>query len=81
MAITRIKKWGNSLAIRLSQSLLAQLNLHTNEQVEIILENGRFIISPVRRSLYSLDELLSHCPPECLHGEIGFGKPVGKEIW
>ncbi len=54
MVITHIKKWGNSLAIRFPQSLLAQLNLKEDGEVEIKIEEGRLILSPVRKAeIYS----------------------------
>ena len=81
MITTYIRKWGNSLAIRLPQSLLAQLNLQIDGEVEISLEEGRLILSPVKKPGYTLDELLAQITLENLHDEIDFGKPVGKEVW
>ena len=81
MTTTYIRKWGNSLAIRLPQSLLAQLNLQVDGEVEIRLEEGRLILSPVKKPGYTLDELLAQINPESLHDEIDFGKPIGKEVW
>jgi antitoxin MazE len=81
METTHIRKWGNSLAIRLPQSLMAQLNLRVDEEVEIRLVEDRLILSPVKKPKYTLEELLSQVTPESLHDEIDFGKPVGKEVW
>ena len=79
MITTHIKKWGNSLAVRFPQSLLAQLNLQADAEVEIQIEEGRLILSPVKKPSYTLDELLAQITPENLQDEIDFGKPVGKE--
>ena len=81
MAISHIKKWGNSFGIRIPQSLLAQLNLQAGGAVEIILENGRLILAPVKSTEYSLDDLLSQITSDNLHGESDFGRPVGNEVW
>lgn len=81
MITTYVRKWGNSLAIRLPQSLLAQLNLQADGEVKISLEEGRLILSPVKKPGYTLDELLAQITSESLHDEIDFGKPVGKEVW
>jgi antitoxin MazE len=81
MITTYIRKWGNSLAVRLPQSLLAQLNLQADGEVEISIDEGRLILSPVKKPSYRLDELLAQISPESLHDEIDFGKPVGKEVW
>jgi antitoxin MazE len=78
--ITQIKKWGNSYGVRIPQSLLAQLNLQADGEIELLLENGRLILSPVR-STPSLDELLSKITHDNQHNEMDFGKPVGKEVW
>ena len=81
MVTTHIKKWGNSLAVRFPRSLLAQLNLQPDGEVEISVEEGRLIISPVKKPKYTLDELLTQITPESLHDEADFGGPVGKEAW
>jgi antitoxin MazE len=81
MITTHIRKWGNSLAVRFPQSLLAQLSLQADEEVEISIDAGRLILSPVKKPKYTLDDLLTHTPPDSAHGEIDFGKPVGKEVW
>ena len=81
MTTTFIRKWGNSLAIRLPQALLDQLNLQADGEVEISLEEGRIILSPARKAKYTLDALLEQVNPANLHDEIDFGKPVGKEEW
>jgi len=81
MITTHIRKWGNSPAIRLPQSLLAQLNLKTDEEVEINIDEGRLILTPVKKPKYTLDELLAQISPENRHNEIDFGAPTGKEEW
>jgi antitoxin MazE len=81
MITTHIRKWGNSLAVRFPQSLLAQLNLQANGEVEISLDGGRLIISPVKKPKYKLDKLLAQITPQNLHNEIDAGKPTGKEVW
>ena len=81
MTTTHIRKWGNSLGIRLPQSLLAQLNLQENGEVEISVEDGRLLVLPVKKPAQTLDELLARITPENRHGEVAFGKPAGKEEW
>jgi antitoxin MazE len=81
MITTHIRKWGNSLAIRFPQSLLAQLNLQANAEVEINVEKGRLVLTPINKPKYTLDELLAQITPENRHDEIDFGKPAGKEEW
>ncbi len=80
MITTHIRKWGNSLAIRFPQSILAQLNLQADGEVEINVVEGRLIISPVKTK-YSLDELLAQITPENQQNEIDFGQSTGNEVW
>ena len=81
MIITHIRKWGNSLAVRFPQSLLAQLNFQADGEVEIRIEEGRLVLSPVKKPKYTLDELLTQITPESRQDEIDFGAPLGKEVW
>ncbi len=81
MTITKIKQWGNSLGVRIPQALLEQLNLRADAEVEIRVEEGRLILSPVEGPRFTLEELLAQITPESLHEEIDFGGPVGKEAW
>lgn len=81
MVTAYIRKWGNSLAIRFPQSLLAQIGLDADALVELHVEEGRLIVSPIRRPKYSLEQLLAHIDPDYVHEEIGFGKPAGREVW
>jgi len=81
MITTHLRKWGNSLAVRFPQSLLAQLNIQVDGELEISVEEGRLILTPVNKPKYSLDDLLAQITLESLHDEIDFGKPVGKEVW
>jgi antitoxin MazE len=81
MIITQLKRWGNSLAIRLPQNLLSQVNLQENEDIEIRVENNTIILNAAPKHKYLLDDLLSKITPENKQDLVDFGKPVGKEIW
>jgi antitoxin MazE len=78
---TKIKKWGNSLALRIPKSFALNANLRQDELVDISIEKERIIITPINQKDYSLDELLAGVSEDNLHGEIDTGVPVGKEIW
>ena len=80
--MTALKKWGNSLALRIPAPLARQLNLTENTRVECAIMDGSLVISPVTEARpYSLDQLLDRVTPENIHGEMDVGAPVGKEIW
>jgi antitoxin MazE len=77
-----LKKWGNSLALRIPAVLARQLNLTENTLVECAVMDGSLVISPVAEPRpYSLDQLLDQVTPENIHGETHVGASVGKEIW
>jgi antitoxin MazE len=79
MAVQRVKKWGNSPAVRLPAAVMEAAHLALDQAVEVRAENGRVIIEPAAPS-YSLDNLLASITPENRHGEIDFGAPEGKEL-
>jgi antitoxin MazE len=78
---TKIKKWGNSLALRIPKSFALNANLRQDELVDISMDKERIIITPIGEKEYSLDELLAGVSEDNLHGEFDTGVPVGKEIW
>ena len=78
---TKIKKWGNSLALRIPKAFALNANLRQDELVDISIDKERIIITPIDEKKYSLDELLTGVSEDNLHGELDTGVPVGKEIW
>ncbi len=74
-----VKKWGNSLALRLPAQLSASLGLKENDSVEMRQEHGGVFIRKVEEE--TLDELIDRITPENLHDPIDWGHPVGKEVW
>jgi antitoxin MazE len=78
---TKIKKWGNSLALRIPKSFALNANLKQDELVDISIDKERIIITPIIKKEYSLDELLACVTEDNLHGEFDTGALVGKENW
>ena len=79
--ITKIQKWGHSLALRIPKSMAVELKLEENSPLEIRLEDDRLVIYPVTQPEFKLDELLELITPENLHAEAGMSMPVGNEAW
>ncbi len=77
----KIKKWGNSLALRIPKSFALNANLRQSELVDLTIDKERIIITPIGEKEYSLDELLEGVSESNLHGEFETGEPAGKEIW
>ena len=78
MAVQLVKKWGNSLAVRLPAAVMEAAQLALDQAVDVRAENGRVIIEPVARS-YSLDDLLAGITAQNCHDEYDFGVAQGKE--
>ncbi len=76
-----VKKWGNSLALRIPKALAEEVGLESGSRVELIAENGRLHVISVKRPRYTLEELVAQITPENRHGEWDTGPPVGKEVW
>ena len=77
---TRIKKWGNSLALRIPTALAKEVGLQYESPVQLSLIDGKLVITPVESEL-SLESLLAQVTDENLHREVDTGPAVGKEVW
>jgi antitoxin MazE len=75
-----IRKWGNSLAIRIPAELADKLEITSGTAVEITARNGSIIITPRKRPKYTLRQLLKGCKPGRFHGEQDWGPDVGGEV-
>ena len=78
---TKVQQWGNSLALRIPKAFAVEANLHKGAVVDVSEEDGKIILTPVKKRKFTLDDLLSGVTKNNIHGEISFGKRVGKEIW
>ena len=75
-----IKKWGNSLSVRLPSAIVKAASLNVDDVVELSVKDGAITIVPVKTKEYSLDALMAGVTKENIHEEISFGAPVGKEL-
>lgn len=74
---TVVRKWGNSLALRLPQNIAAELGVAEGATVSMSLEGERLVVAPARKR-YKLADLLANAPPPA---EVDWGKPEGEETW
>ncbi len=77
----RIQKWGNSLALRIPKSFAAETALDQGAEVDLTLEEGRLVVTPLANPEYRLDDLLSRITADNLHREADTGPAVGDEAW
>ncbi len=76
---TVIKKWGNSLGVRIPSLMAKDLSLKDGSFVEIEEEGDKIVIKQKKKT--NLNEMLRSIDINNLHGEIDTNSPVGNEIW
>jgi len=74
-----IKKWGNSLGIRIPNLIVREFSLKDGSYVDINDRGKEIIIKPIQKN--KLSEMLSSINEQNLHAEIETTGPVGKEVW
>lgn len=63
MHTTRLKKVGGFVMLTVPPALLNALSLGSDNEVGMVIDNGRLIVEPRRRPQYSFTELLAQCDP------------------
>ncbi len=76
-----VRKWGNSLALRIPKSVASDSRIDQGSLVEVSVEKGAMIVKPVTAQKYSLKQLLSRIKQSNLHRETRTGAAVGRESW
>jgi len=79
--LTKVQKWGNSLALRIPKAFAHDAQLENDSLVEISLVEGQIVITPVQAPSWTLEELLAGINNKNIHHEIEAGSAVGNEIW
>jgi len=79
--LTKVQKWGNSLALRIPKAFARDAQLANDSLVEITMVEGRIIVTPVEAPTWTLDELLAGINKKNIHYEVDTGSAVGNEVW
>ena len=79
--VTKIQKWGESLAAPIPKAMAEEAGLEPGKPVKIRYEKGELRIAERRRKRYDLDELLASVPDDFEPEEWDIGPPVGNEVW
>lgn len=79
--LTKVQKWGNSLGLRIPKAFANDTRLDKDSLVEITVEKGRIIITPVSTPGLTLEELLAGVNNDNIHHEVDTASAVGNEIW
>ena len=78
---TTVQKWGNSLALRIPQSVAKGIRLHQGSVVDVVLIAGRIVVKPRRQRRYTLAQLLRGVTRRNRHAELDWGERAGQEAW
>jgi len=78
---TNVRRWGNSLAVRIPRPFAADLGMEEGSPVDIAVEDGGIVIRPARHARLSLDDLLASVTAKNTHAETETGPRVGREAW
>jgi len=81
-AVLDIKKWGNSLGVRLPATVAREAKLHADQRVRINVEEGRITITPLNGSQLNLEQRLAIFEPARHGGEaMQPTEDLGAEKW
>ena len=75
----QLKRWGNSLGLRIPKGIADAAGLKADDAVVIDTSQDGLIVKKARRK-YVLADLLSQITPENRHEAVDFGGPQGKEL-
>ncbi len=78
---TKVKRWGNSLSVRIPKVIADEIGLKENAAIELFMKKNRIVILPLEKPKTSLKKLLSMVNETNLHAEVDTGKPEGGEAW
>lgn len=78
---TKVRKWGNSLALRIPKTFAAEIGLSDETTVEVSLKDRKLVVEPSARPTFTLEGLLKRVTKKNLHAEIDTGPARGKEAW
>jgi antitoxin MazE len=78
---TTIKRWGNSLALRIPKAFAQETRVKNGTAVELALSDGALVVRPTRRTQFLLKTLLAQVNSNNRHGVEFDDSPRGKEAW
>ena len=77
-----IKRWGNSLGVRLPAAVAREAHLHADQRVRISVEGDQVIITPMKETQLTLAQRLASYDPKRHGGEqMSTAQTLGAERW
>lgn len=78
---TKIRRWGNSLGLRIPKSFAEEAGVDAGSTVDISVRDGALVARPLRPRMYDLRALVEMIDDENIHEIVETGPPVGREVW
>ncbi|MFM9962966.1 MAG: hypothetical protein ACKV2Q_17295 [Planctomycetaceae bacterium] len=76
-----LESWNGGLGLRIPDPLVTAAKLGVESIVDIVVQDGRLVVTPVNSAANRLNELLAQVTEENLHKEFETGPAVGREVW
>lgn len=76
---TLVKKWGNSLGIRIPAAMAVRQHIAEGSEVDLVEQKDQIVIRPEPEP--TLKDLLAQIKSGSRPALVDWGKPVGKEVW
>jgi antitoxin MazE len=77
-----IKKWGNSLGVRLPAAIAREAHLHSDQRVRLSIVDKKIIITPIISDQLTLEQRLANFDPVIHGGEVmSVSEHLGAEKW
>lgn len=76
-----IRKWGNSLALRIPRALARDIHLYQGSVVDLAVLEGKMVVKPRNQRRDSLSRLIRGVSRRNRHSEHVWGGPAGSETW
>jgi antitoxin MazE len=77
---TRVKKWGNSLGVRIPRGVAEEVGLGAGTEVSLTAKDGELVVKLSLPTHLSLDDLLAGISESNIHSFVDTGSAVGGEI-
>jgi antitoxin MazE len=68
--VLNLKRWGNSLGMRLPSVIAKAAHLHLDQRVRLVVEDGNVIVTPLSDTGLTLEQRLALFDPEKHGGEV-----------
>ncbi len=80
-SVLSLKKWGNSMGVRLPAAVAREARLQIDQRVRVTVEDRAVVIRPIRDAELTLEQRLERFDPERHGGEVMPTQAVGVEQW